>query len=77
MHPLDGAKLKIVRAQEHLDAFRFESAEFLNAHPCEIISEMHGEHSAVLLQERVVVRALATEASGSSPLSASRGKSIS
>ena len=32
-HPLDGARLKVVRAEEHLDAFKAETASFLATKP--------------------------------------------
>jgi hypothetical protein len=43
-HPLDGARLKIVRAQEHLDAFKAEAGAFVNTHPYRFESEVYGEH---------------------------------
>jgi hypothetical protein len=43
-HPLDGARLKIIRAQEHLDAFKAESRAFLDTHPYDFESEVYGDH---------------------------------
>src|SRR4051812_6533280 len=37
-HPLDGARLKIVRAQEHLDSLKAEIGMYLNEHPHEVFS---------------------------------------
>lgn len=42
--PLDGARLKIVRAQEHLDAFQVESEAFLQTKPYVFESEIYGDH---------------------------------
>ena len=44
MHPLDEAKLKIVWAQKHLDAFKAEAASFLDTKPYRFESEVYGEH---------------------------------
>lgn len=44
MQPLDGARLKIVRAQEHLNAFKSESAAFLETKPYSFVSEVHPTH---------------------------------
>jgi hypothetical protein len=35
-HPLDGARLKVVRAQEHLDALKAELAMYVREHPYDI-----------------------------------------
>lgn len=40
-HPLDGARLKVIRAQEHLDAFDSESRAFLNQRPYRFDSEIY------------------------------------
>jgi hypothetical protein len=44
VHPLDGARFKIVRAQEHLDAFNREGGAFLDTNPYRVESEVYGEH---------------------------------
>jgi hypothetical protein len=44
IHPLDGARFKIVRAQEHLDAFKRECGAFLDAKPYRFESEVYDEH---------------------------------
>src|SRR5262245_15024560 len=38
-HPLDGARLKVVRAQEHLESLKDESRGYLDGHPYKIITE--------------------------------------
>lgn len=44
-HPLDGARLKIVRAQEHLDAFKSEGGLFLgDPKPYRFESQVYGQH---------------------------------
>ncbi len=40
-HPLDGARLKIVRAQEHLDSLKFEIGKYLDSQPYEFRSEFN------------------------------------
>ncbi|MGE3511441.1 MAG: hypothetical protein AB7N65_21430 [Vicinamibacterales bacterium] len=42
VHPLDSSKLKIIRAQEHLDSFRTEVGMFLNEHPHRVVTEHQG-----------------------------------
>lgn len=37
--PLDGARLKVVRAQEHLDALKAEIRRYADTHPYEIVPE--------------------------------------
>lgn len=44
IHPLDGARLKIVRAEEHLGAFKFEAGRFLNKHTYRFESEVYGKY---------------------------------
>ena len=44
VHPLDGARFKIVRAQEHLDAFKTEGGAFLDTNPYRFESEVYGDH---------------------------------
>jgi len=38
-HPLDGARLKIVRAQEHIDALKAEVRMYLNERPYNVLTE--------------------------------------
>jgi hypothetical protein len=42
--PLDGARLKVVRAQEHLDAFKAEGGAFLDTKPYRFESEIYDKH---------------------------------
>jgi hypothetical protein len=44
-HQLDGARLKIVRAQEHLDSLKSEIETYLKENPYEIISEKQAENT--------------------------------
>src|SRR5437868_3625124 len=37
-HPLDGSKLKVIRAQEHLDSLKTEIRRYLKDQPSEAIS---------------------------------------
>jgi hypothetical protein len=41
-HPLDGARLKIVRAQKHLDSLKDEISRYLDTHPYEFPTEHEG-----------------------------------
>lgn len=43
-HPLDGARFKIIRAQEHFDAFKTEGAAFLDTKPYRFESEVYGDY---------------------------------
>jgi len=46
-HPLDGARLKVVRAQEHLDSLKAEIRMYLDEQPHEVRSEpKHNVHPA-------------------------------
>src|SRR5690242_12983375 len=47
MKPLDGARLKVVRAQEHLDSFKAESCRYLDEQPHEIRSQFQGDGQAL------------------------------
>lgn len=42
-HPLDGARLKVVRAKEHLDAFNEMSFRYLKTEPYKIVPELGPE----------------------------------
>ena len=42
-HPLDGARLKIVRAQEHIDSLKAEIATYLDKRPYEISTQITGD----------------------------------
>jgi hypothetical protein len=44
IHPLDGARLKVVRAQEHLDTFKSDASTFLRPDPYRFESEVYGEY---------------------------------
>lgn len=44
MHPLDGARLKVVRAQEHLDVFKLKVGAFIDTKPYYVETEVYGEH---------------------------------
>src|SRR5258708_428207 len=41
-HPLDGARLKIVRAQEHIDSLTAEVRMYLDEKPYEVIKQHDG-----------------------------------
>lgn len=43
-HPLDGARLKVVRAQEHLDAFKSDASTFLSTNPWHFESEVYNQY---------------------------------
>jgi hypothetical protein len=43
-HPLDGSRLKIVRAKEHLDAFIAESRAFIDTKPYSFVSQVYPTH---------------------------------
>jgi hypothetical protein len=43
VHPLDGARLKVIRAQEHLGALQSEIGMYLHEKPYEFIREEHGD----------------------------------
>jgi len=42
-HPLDGARLKVVWAQKHLDTLKAEIGKYLDTHPYEIPTERKGD----------------------------------
>lgn len=42
-HPLDGARLKVVRAQEHIDSLKAEVRMYLDEEPYEIAAEHDGK----------------------------------
>lgn len=45
-HPLDGARLKVVRAQEHLDSLKAEIAMYVSQDPYQFVAKkVHPEHS--------------------------------
>lgn len=46
-HPLDGARLKVVRAQEHLDSLNAEIAMFLKQHPYTFTVKPDGKYQRV------------------------------
>lgn len=46
-HPLDGAKLKVVRAQKHLQSLKNEIATYLNTNPYEIPIENDGDEMII------------------------------
>lgn len=51
-HPLDGARLKVVRAQEHLEALKDEIGRYLDSHPHEFpvkykSNEVHAEAAVI------------------------------
>jgi hypothetical protein len=46
-HPLDGARLKIVRAEEHVDALKAEVAMYLHGRPWTIGTKVTGGHSHI------------------------------
>ena len=54
-HPLDGARLKVVRAQEQLASFKDEVSRYLDAKPYEFPVEDHGNavtaRAAVIKEE--------------------------
>lgn len=42
-HPLDGARLKVVRAQEHLDAVKYEISMYIHTKPYTVVIEKDGD----------------------------------
>jgi hypothetical protein len=52
-HPLHGARLKVVRAQQHLDALNDELGRYLNRHPYEFPVQVEG-NSKVTLTSAVI-----------------------
>jgi hypothetical protein len=48
MEPLDGARLKVVRAQEHLDSLKVEIGKYLDSHPYEFRGEF--DRNKVMIQ---------------------------
>src|SRR5690348_6278202 len=55
-HPLDGARLKVVRAQEHLDALKAEIRMYLDEQPHQIIrSEPDGDLHRLSLPVDVLI----------------------
>jgi hypothetical protein len=44
VHPLDGARLKVIWAKQHLDAFKEQSGLFLDTKPYSFVSEIHPSH---------------------------------
>lgn len=42
-HPLDGARLKVVRAKEHLKSFNEEAWRYVNTDPCKVVSKVEGD----------------------------------
>ena len=53
-HPLDGAKLKIVRAQKHLNALKNDIALYLSTNPYEFPTEQDGD---VLTARPAIIKA--------------------
>jgi hypothetical protein len=47
MHPLDGARLKVVRAEQHLDALKEEIALYLDSHPYEIPIQQNSDELTI------------------------------
>jgi hypothetical protein len=41
-HPLDGARLKVVRAQKHLESFNEEAWRYINTEPHQVIAKREG-----------------------------------
>jgi hypothetical protein len=48
-HPLDGARLKVVRAQEHLDSLKAEIGMYLEEHPYEIVVDQKSYVTTVVV----------------------------
>jgi hypothetical protein len=46
-HPLDGARLKIVRAEEHVQTLKTEIAAYLNRRPWNVRIEEHGDKAGI------------------------------
>jgi hypothetical protein len=42
-HPLDGARLKIIRAKQHLESFNEEVSRYIRTNPCEVVTEMESD----------------------------------
>jgi hypothetical protein len=52
-HPLDGAKLKIVRAEEHLDSLKCEIRMFIHENPAHLRSEEDGDFWSLTPEFRI------------------------
>jgi len=46
-HPLYGARLKVVRAQEHLESFDKDAWRYVNTEPCEAVFKKDGDDISV------------------------------
>lgn len=46
-HPLDGARLKIILAQEHLKAFNEEGWRYVSKEPYEVVTKLEGDRIGV------------------------------
>src|ERR1019366_6700788 len=46
-HPLDGARLKVVRAQEHMESLKAEIAMYMQGRPWEIRMKKHVDKSGI------------------------------
>ena len=46
-HPLDGARLKIVRAKQHLESFNEEAFRYVNTKPCKVVSKIEGDYVGI------------------------------
>jgi hypothetical protein len=42
-HPLDGARLKVVRAKQHLESFNGDAERYINTKPCKVITRIEGD----------------------------------
>jgi hypothetical protein len=42
-HPLDGARLKIVRAKQHLESFNEEAGRYIDANPPKVVTKVEGD----------------------------------
>lgn len=42
-HPLDGARLKVVRAKEHLKSFNEDAWRYVSTDPYDVVSKFEGD----------------------------------
>jgi hypothetical protein len=52
-HPLDGARLKVVWAQKHLDLFKVELGRYLDSNPHDAVPQIKGDIATIQATLRV------------------------
>ena len=51
-HPLDGVRLKLVRAEEHLRSLDLKIKEYFDSNPCEVVKKSEGKEVYFILSIR-------------------------